>query len=163
MELADNPGYGGDLGVLSEVTATLDGVTNPPSRSNDEPLNPDQLAMLADSRDLTTLDLVSVTNGILTKVHQPEDCEVRGGNCWVHDPTPDWPLAGRPVVWSARRRMAYRLCEHDLAHPDVDAFAYATRYRTNYAGRRTRESDPEWHECDGCCREEAPRDSPGGR
>lgn len=102
------------------VTATLNGVTDSPFRSNDEPLSPDQAAMLADSLDLATRDLVHVTNG-----------------------------------WSERRRMEYRLCEHDVAHPDVDAVAFATRYRTNYAGRETRESDPEWHECDGCCRRES--------
>lgn len=117
--------------------------------------------MLADSLDLAELDLVFVTNGLLTKVHPREACEVRGGNCWVHNPTSDWPLAGRPVVWSASRRMAYRVCEHDVAHPDVDAVAFATRHRTNYLGRETLESDPEWHSCDGCCREKAQVDPPG--
>ncbi|MBE7325993.1 hypothetical protein IEQ44_15190 [Nocardioides sp. Y6] len=82
---------------------------NLPSRSADEPLNPDQSAMLADAFDLVAFDLVSVTNGVLTRVHAREACAARGGNCWVHDPTLDWPLAGRPTVWSADRRMAYRL------------------------------------------------------
>lgn len=137
---------------LSVVAATLDDVTDLPSRSHAEPLNPTQAAMLADSLDLATRDLISVANGILTKVHTRDVCEARGDGCWVHDPTSDWPLAGRPVVWSEGRRMAYRLCEHDVPHPDVDAIAYATRYRTHYPGRETRENDPEWHECDGCCR-----------
>lgn len=138
-------------------------MTNPYSRSNDEPLNPDQAVMLADGLDLTALDLVFVSNGILTKVHTREACEGREGNCWVHDPTPDWALAGRPVVWSANRRMAYRLCEHDVAHPDIDAIAFANRYRTNYSGRAIRQSDPEWHHCDGCCGEEALREPSGAR
>lgn len=110
--------------------------------------------MLSDSLELAALDLVSVSNGILTKVHPPESCAARQGNCWVHDPTSDWPLAGRPVVWSTARRMAYRLCDHDVLHPDVDAVAFANRYRTNYSGREVRESDPAWHRCDGCCQAE---------
>lgn len=114
--------------------------------------------MLADSLDLATRDLTIVANGVLRKVHTREVCESRGGRCWVHDPTPDWPLAGRPVVWSAGRRMAYRQCEHDALHPDIDALSFANRHRTNYAGRVARESDPEWHECDGCCLLDPPGD-----
>jgi hypothetical protein len=50
------------------VTATLDGMTESAFCSNDEPLKRNQVAMLADSLDRATRDLMYVTNGILTRV-----------------------------------------------------------------------------------------------
>lgn len=122
----------------------------------DGALTPDEAAMLADALDLEHGgDLVAVGNGIMRNVHRVGRCG--GQNCWVHNPSPDWPLAGRPVYWDARRRMAYRLCEHDLLHPDIDAAAYAERYTTRYPGRGTRPGDPSFHNCDGCCIPEGDR------
>lgn len=84
--------------------------------------------MLADSVDLATLDLVSVTNGILTKVHAREGCAARGRNCdsrhakaaccqWDSDPTsPDSELQCRTVsasylaaVWSSQTSLIVTL------------------------------------------------------
>ena len=115
-----------------------------------EPLNPAESALLAASLDLASGDLTFVSNGLLTKVHPADRCA--GEHCWVHRPTPGWTLAGAPVYWSQARRLAYRQCTHGVLHPDVDAVAYANRFRTNYVGRQPRKSDAEWHpECDGCC------------
>lgn len=102
--------------------------------------------------DLAAGDLVAVANGTLTRVHPTESCASQ--RCWVHHPTTDWPLAGAPVYWSPTTRVAYRVCEHAVLHPDIDAVAYANRGRTNYSGRQVREGDAEWHPaCDGCCRD----------
>lgn len=117
----------------------------------------DRVAFRKASLDLEAGDLTFVANGMLTKVHRAGTCA--GEHCWVHNPTSDWPLAGCPVYWSAANRMAYRVCSHDVLHPDVDAVVYANRGRTMSARRQIQRGDPEWHpDCDGCC-QGAPRDS----
>ena len=125
---------------------------------NDDALTPDQAAMLADALDLEHHDLIAVDNGIMSGVHSPEACEQRDGGCWIHRPTQGWPLAGRPVVFDSRTAVAYRRCEHDVLHPDIDAVAYLDRYRSRYQGRGVRPGDAGYHPaCDGCCLPEKDR------
>lgn len=124
----------------------------------DAPLTPDQAAMLADALDLERLGVVAVANGTMTRVHPEDRCA--GQPCWIHNPTQNWSLTGRPVYYRAETRMAYRTCEHDVLHPDIDSLAWTSRGTTKYAGREIGPGDPAWHECDDCCESEEDRDGP---
>ena len=83
---------------------------------------------------------------VMSEIHDPGDCEGRG--CWVHHPS-EHPLSGAPVYWDAAARRAYRLCEHEVLHRDLDDYRFQTRGSTKWAGM------PAWC-CDGedacrCC------------
>ena len=118
---------------------------------DDDSAGPEQKQMMADALDLTQFDATTVENGVMTRVHSPEACVLRSIGCWIHRPTPDWPLAGRPVYYEARTAVAYRQCEHGVLHPDIDAVRYLERGITRYQGRGVRPGDPSYHpQCDGC-------------
>jgi hypothetical protein len=52
---------------------------------------------------------------VLHNVHEPADCE--GEPCAFHHPS-DHPLKNAPISW--QNGMVMRICEHGVAHPDVD-------------------------------------------
>ncbi|MDO7868159.1 hypothetical protein [Nocardioides jiangxiensis] len=92
-----------------------------------------QIDMLRAQMDLAAGDLVFVANGILRKVHKSDQCEGRHLACWVHSPS-DWPLSVAPVYWDGSAGRAYRLCEHDVLHRDLDDYRWQTRGSTKHAG-----------------------------
>lgn len=98
----------------------------------------DELDLLRAGMDLAAGGVTAVVNGLLTKVHAPSRCV--GEHCWVHDPS-DHHMVTWPVRWRDDRRIAERVCEHGVGHPDPDDAAFHRRH-----GR-----DVTVHGCDGCC------------
>lgn len=99
--------------------------------------------------------MVAVANGIMSRVHSPEQCA--GEHCWVHHPSRH-PLADAPVWATSGRLVVYRACEHHEheagltgLHPDPDDEAYRQRGATHHAWSWVRPATP--HPCceSHCC------------
>lgn len=101
-------------------------------------LTPEKAELAAMYLDLRRGDVVTVANGTMTRVHQPDQCE--GHPCWVHRPS-SHHMNTWPIFWRSDRTTAERLCEHEVGHPDPDDAAYHQRL-----GR-----DVSAHHCDDCC------------
>ncbi|GAB3034630.1 hypothetical protein GCM10027052_10540 [Parafrigoribacterium mesophilum] len=101
-------------------------------------LSPKQAGLAAAELNLAAGEVIALDNGILTKVHSVAACS--GPHCWVHNPSPHHMVTW-PVRWRDDRRLAERICEHGIGHPDPDDVAFNLRL-----GR-----DVRVHGCDGCC------------
>lgn len=105
------------------------------------------------------MDLIVTTDGAqLVQVHERTWCQGHyatgtrsvvdddladpGYRCCVHAPSAH-PLRAAPLRWSDGQRVMYRLCVHDVLHPDPDDL----RVRFGFYPRE--------HPCDGCCRQVA--------
>jgi hypothetical protein len=78
--------------------------------------------------------------GSLLETHDAEVCA--GEWCCIHNPS-DHPLKHNALYW--RGHVMERICNHGIGHPDPDDLAWR---------RRTNQSVPGVHGCDGCCRGE---------
>lgn len=108
------------------------------TRDESEPITPDQAQIAAAALDLVAGGLITVDNGHLFKVHLAQKCE--GESCWVHNPS-GHHMASWPIQWNASLRTVFRICTHDVEHPDPDDVDY-------YGGLGV---DTTEHDCDGCC------------
>lgn len=99
--------------------------------------------------DLESGEIVSLANGVLTRVHAAGECA--GKHCWVHIPS-QHPLREAPVA--VVDGVAVRLCPHwddetgTGAHPDPDDAHYRNRHATKYVGWIDRAGEA-LHTC--CC------------
>lgn len=126
-----------------------------------EPMSPEEVEIRAALLDLELGgDVISVTNGVMTKVHSPDQCGSRSGYCWIHNPSPYNPLREAPVAFV--NGVALRLCAHwdpetgTGAHPDPDDADFRHRGATKYVGWIDRAGEALHTCCPGpnpCCRE----------
>lgn len=90
-------------------------------------------------------DVVLEDGGKLYNVHNPASCAP--GFCSLHRPS-DHLMKDFPRTW--RKRLVYRVCSHQVAHPDPDALAWMHETLGGVAAMRA-----ERHLCCGfaCCQE----------
>lgn len=74
----------------------------------------------------------------LVNVHDPADCW--GQRCAIHRTT-DHHMKDWPQHFGQVSKIMYRICEHDVLHPDPDDWSV-------HQGTRSAA-----HDCDGCCQE----------
>ena len=96
----------------------------------ENPLSPDDAAMLADATNLANgRGVIGVEGAFLTNVHPAGQCA--GETCWVHRPS-EWPLRDAPVVADRSTLVIYRRCEHGRLHLDIDDRLFRRRHGTRH-------------------------------
>lgn len=88
-------------------------------------------------------DIIGMHEGGPLIVHDPVQCA--GEFCCVHNPSEhhmrDWPQR-----WVASRYTMFRVCPHDVGHPDPDDIRFKRKAFGPLAAWRVAS-----HICDGCC------------
>jgi hypothetical protein len=84
---------------------------------------------------------------VLLNVHTSEQCV--GQHCVIHNPSQHHMITW-PAEWDNDAKQVWRVCPHDLLHPDPDGL---THLRTRSALIRLGLG---LHYCDGCCQPPIP-------
>lgn len=92
------------------------------------------------------MDMISLHDGRILQVHGADQCRLE--HCCIHNPS-DHPLKDRPLSWSQPIHTMFRMCEHDLPHPDPDDLEY--KAATLDFGLLEAITSTHIHHCDGCC------------
>lgn len=97
------------------------------------------LFVFNDDEDEEWYDILSMRGNLLLRTHTENRCQ--GQVCCVHNPT-DHHMVSWEQEWSPRQEMMYRICDHEMIHPDPDDLQVR-----NLMGMVS-------HPCDGCCNPE---------
>lgn len=104
-----------------------------------------------------TKDIVGLNDGrntVLVNVHTIEQCA--GQHCCIHNPSQHHMKTWAPQ-WDELLKQMWRICPHDLAHPDPDDLAFVRRRWGHQEA-----ASGSLHYCDGCCQPPRTKEIEGG-
>jgi len=81
-------------------------------------------------------------------VHPKSDCEARGENCVIHNPS-DHRMKDWPTHWRDDIGLMERICKCGVGHPDPDDLAF--KYKMAEKFNRPVPTHFAVHGCCGCC------------
>jgi hypothetical protein len=100
-------------------------------------------------------DIVAMTDGtVLANIHTADQCS--GQHCCIHHPS-GHHMATWTHRWDSTDKQMWRVCPHQMLHPDPDDLGFHIGRYGEWEGRVLFT-----HPCDGCCQPLMHKEIEGG-